>query len=170
MEPSSEYQMELPVQREAQLLSMWLLRFIMCMQAVFHLSDAVISFLLGFFQTYMSVLGRYSKLCDEIAQSLPSSLYKARRLETKLDFHRYVVCKECHNVYPLSDCVEGPSNAHRSKVCPFRRFPLHPQQHMRKPCGSMLLKTVELATGKTYLYPRLTYCYLGLKVFLAGFS
>ena len=33
-------------------------------------------------------------------------------------------------------------------------------------CGTVLLKTVELACEKTYLYPQLTYCYLGLEVSL----
>ena len=37
---------------------------------------------------------------------------------------------------------------------------------MRRPCGTVLLKSVELASGAKYLYPRLTYCYLGLEVSL----
>lgn len=167
-EPRSEPQMQM-VQKESLALSTWLIRFVMCMQAVFHLSDTVLSFFLGFFRAYMSVLGRFSKMCADIAQCLPSSLYKARLLENKLIFDKYVVCKQCHNVYPFSDCVEGPRNARRSKACPFQHFPSHPQQRMRKPCGSVLLKTVELASGKTYLYPRLTYCYLGLEVSLQAF-
>lgn len=37
---------------------------------------------------------------------------------------------------------------------------------MRKPCGSLLLKTVELAGGHTYFYPFMTYCYLNLDISL----
>jgi hypothetical protein len=37
---------------------------------------------------------------------------------------------------------------------------------MRSPCGTLLLKSVELASRKTYLYPFLMYCYLGLDVSL----
>lgn len=40
---------------------------------------------------------------------------------------------------------------------------------MRAPCGALLLKSVEFASGVTYLYPRLTYCYLGLEVSLQSF-
>lgn len=36
-------------------------------------------------------------------------------------------------------------------------------------CGTVLLKSVQLASGVTYLYPRLTYCYLGLEVSLQSF-
>ncbi len=34
---------------------------------------------------------------------------------------------------------------------------------MRLPCQTLLLKTVELASKRTYLYPFVTYCYLGLE-------
>ena len=33
----------------------------------------------------------------------------------------------------------------------------------------VLLKTVELASGRTYFYPQLTYCYVGLEVSLQRF-
>lgn len=35
---------------------------------------------------------------------------------------------------------------------------------MRQPCGTVLLKTVELAGGKVILYPFVTYCYIGLEI------
>ena len=37
---------------------------------------------------------------------------------------------------------------------------------MQKACEAVLLKTVELASGQRCLYPRMTYCYLGLRVSL----
>lgn len=40
---------------------------------------------------------------------------------------------------------------------------------MRAPCGAVLLKSVEFASGVTHLYPRLTYGYLGLDVSLQSF-
>ena len=42
--------------------------------------------------------------------------------------------------------------------------PLHPHSRMRAPCGNHLLKSVELASKKTY--PFLMYCYLRLDVSL----
>ena len=33
---------------------------------------------------------------------------------------------------------------------------------MQQPCSALLMKTVELATERTYFYPYLTYCYVGL--------
>lgn len=40
---------------------------------------------------------------------------------------------------------------------------------MRNPCGTLLLKTVELSTGRTYFYPFLTYCYLNIDISLQSF-
>lgn len=53
--------------------------------------------------------------------------------------------------------------------CALFRFPLHPHERLRTPCGAILLKSVEFASGETYLYPRLTYCYLGLEMSVQSF-
>ena len=37
---------------------------------------------------------------------------------------------------------------------------------MRQPCGTILLKTVELSSSKRILYPHLTYCYLSIEASL----
>ena len=145
------------------IFSWWLLHFLMYMQAVFHLSDVVITNFLQFFRVFFTVLGWLCAVGTEIAQNLPSSLYLARKHDKQLQFRKYVVCKKCHRIYYLSDCVEGYGRR-QSKVCCFRRFPSHPQPSRRAPCGAKLLKTVEMASGRTYFYPFLTYCYLSLEV------
>ena len=50
-----------------------------------------------------------------------------------------------------------------SKKCSFQRFPNHPHVRGRAQCGSTVLKTVELISGRKVLYPFLMYCYLGLE-------
>ena len=37
---------------------------------------------------------------------------------------------------------------------------------MQTQCGTLLLKTVELASGRKVFYPFMTYCYLGLQASL----
>jgi len=81
-----------------------------------------------------------------------------------LNFRRYVVCKKCHQIYYLAECIEGVGSTQRSKFCSFKNFPHHPCRRMREPCGTLLLKTVEFASGKRHFYPFLTYCYLSLEV------
>ena len=65
-------------------------------------------------------------------------------------------------LYSFMWCVEGSGARRRSTHCPFKQYPSHPHFWMRSPCGTLLLKNVELATRKTYLYPFLMYCYLGI--------
>ena len=153
-------------QGPSRALAMWLLHFLLFVQAVFHISDNALTYFIKFFKVFFSVLGRYCKISAEIAECLPSSLYQAKSYIDTPKFRKYVVCKKCHRIYFFSDCVEGPRTAHISKTCPFQNFPMHPHERMRMPCGTILLKSVELASGVTYLYPRLTYCYLGLEVSL----
>lgn len=145
-------------------LSKWILYFLMLMQAKFKLSDVVVSFFLKFFTVFLSILGKLSKQPADIASLLPSSLYSAKR-ENQVHYVRYVVCKKCHKVYYLKDCLQG-TGPQRSKCCSFIRFPNHSQRRMRSPCGSVILKTVELAGGHTHFYPFLTYCYLSVEVSL----
>ena len=105
-----------------------------------------------------SALCCWNQNCSKLA-----FLYLARKHDKQLQFRKYVVCKKCHRIYHLSDCVEGYGRR-QSKVCCFRRFPSHPQPSRRQPCGVKLLKTVEMVSGRTFFYPFLTYCYLSLEV------
>ena len=164
----SEIQIE-TIQGQSRALAIWLHQFMLCIQAVFHISDNALSFCIRFFKVFFSVLGRFCKVSAEIAECLPSSLYAAKVGINQPKFRKYVVCKKCHKIYFFSDCIEGPRMARTSRLCPFKPFPNHRQERMRRPCGTVLLKTVELASGVRHLYPRLTYCYLGVKVPLQSF-
>ena len=164
----SEIQIE-TIQGPSRALAIWLHQFMLCIQAVFHISDNALSFCIKFFKVFFSVLGRFCKVSAEIAECLPSSLYAAKVGINQPKFQKYVVCKKCHKIYLFSDCIEGPRMARTSRLCPFKQFPNHRQERMRRPCGTVLLKTVELASGVRHLYPRLTYCYLGVKVPLQSF-
>ena len=70
------------------------------------------------------------------------------------------------SIFQYSQCIETSSIHCKSKGCSFKRFPFYPQLRRRSPCGTLLLKTFELASKKTYLYPFLMYCFLSLDVSL----
>ena len=154
------------VSRGSRLLAIWLLKFLMFMQATFRLSDAVINHMLRFFGVFFTILGRMNNVGTEISQCLPISLYKAKQLENELKFERHVVCRKCHAIYDFSECVIASGSNKRSKNCSFSRFPNHTQYRMRAPCNALLLKTVELASGRIFLYPYLTFCYLSPQISL----
>lgn len=154
------------VSSSSRTLSLWILHFLMFLQTSFRLSDIVMAHMLHFFSALFVVLGRFSQVGNEIAQCLPTSIYKARLLQNCPKFSRYVVCKKCHSIYNFADCIDGLSFCRRSKRCSYRRFPHHPYRSMREPCGALLLKTVQLANNCVHFYPNLTYCYLGLETSL----
>ena len=108
------------------------------MQAVFRLSDTVVSSFLHFFVVFCTILGRFYKIGKEIAQCLPHSIYKAKKLVDDVKFCRYVVCRKCHSVYSFKNCLDGLSTNGKSKSCCFQHFPAHPHRNMRKPCETLL--------------------------------
>ncbi len=122
------------------------------------LSQQLLLFLFGLF----GILGMFSSLCKCIASLLPSSFYKSPHFR----FKRYVVCKKCHHIYFFDDCVHVERGRKISKPCPFIAFPHHPHRQRRLPCSALLLK---VASGKTMLYPFMSYCYLSLEVQLQAF-
>ena len=58
--------------KKSKSLSIWLIKFFMVVQAIYHLSDNVISMFSPFFRVFFSVLGRFCNSCSDIAQYLPS--------------------------------------------------------------------------------------------------
>lgn len=91
---------------------------------------------------------------------------RLRECDHATKFIRYIVYKKCHKIYYISDCIEGSGMAKKSKCCSFQKFPFHQQRRMRAECGTLLLKTVELAGGRKEFYPYMTYCYLNLDISL----
>ena len=130
------------------------------MQAIFKLSDSVLSFFLRFIRVFLTVLGQFSQVVQEVTQALPSSLHVARNSGKVLNFHRYVVCRKCHRICFFRDCIDGAGVSQRSKTCQYVAFPLHPHLRMRSPCGTLLLKTVELAVGPVAILLSFSYLLL----------
>ena len=150
--------------KNSVILTKWLTLFFLHLQAVFRIADGAIACILCFLKSFLNVLGEFSSVVAEIAKLFPSSMYKARKMYTKeLRFRRNVVCRKCHRLYFLRDCIEGIGATQRSKRCPFQRFPFHPHQRMRADCVCLLVKTVELASGKKFFCPFLSYCYMSLE-------
>ena len=145
---------------ESHALARWIILFLMFIQTTHKLSNSVVSVLLKFFRVLLAVLGHCSTVAMNVSLSLPSSLYMTSRVGNELSFQRYVVCRKCHKIYHVKECLDSANQT--VKACSFIAFPTHPYRSMRQSCGTLLLKTVELANGRTYFYPFLTYCYVGL--------
>lgn len=98
---------------------------ILYLQAVHHISDNGVEYLLRFLFKIFQIFGANvnNQLLSEFCIAFPPSLYLARKL-LKLDrddFKRYTVCPSCHTLYDIFDCVvekmvSGMKNSVRQKL------------------------------------------------------
>ena len=136
-------------------LTSWLVHYLLRLQSQHYIPDSAFDSLLKFLHSFFVVLGHSSETCKFLSQYMPRTVYSMKKLAgLSDDFKRLVVCPECNSVYPLPDCVERLGV---SKSCTHKPFPKSPW------CGCILLKTVELASGKRVLYPKSVYCYNSVK-------
>lgn len=133
------------IQSRAVSLVRWIVAFLSFMQGIYHLSDSVIAMWTTFLSTPFVILASFSSLCRDISQAFPKSLHMLRKMNgcLNLNFVRYVVCRKCHAIYHMNKCVRF-----NEKRCPFVAYPSHPHRRMRQSCDTLLLKSVELASGK----------------------
>lgn len=161
--PRNDYQQTAAASEEERngfILARWIVSFIYHMRRVCALSDVAAGILLKFFVAIFTVLGKLYQPFSIILQYIPTSLYTMKSSYSVIkEFRRYVVCRKCDSVYSLAECKDRD----KSKRCPFVLFPNHPHARMRTPCNSLLLKTVELFSGKKLLYPHVTYCYMSIQ-------
>lgn len=52
-----------------------------------------------------------------------------------------------------------PNKTVESERCSYVKFPNHPQRARRRPCNTLLMKTVRTSSGTTSLYPQQMYCF-----------
>ena len=114
-------------------------------------------------------------MCARIAEGIPSSVHKLWKLKGTCvqSVQHFMVCRKCYqtydfqvtmHVYDFQDCIEICDTLRSSKNCSYQRFPTHPHVRGQAQCGSTLLKTIELISGRKVLYPFLMYCYLSLEI------
>lgn len=153
-------------QEHADSIVLWLAGFLLSFQAKFHLPDSAIDLLIKFWYAVFQIVCRLSRssLLEALTKMLPSSLHAMRRYMNLGDtFTRFVVCPKCCEVYIYENCVYSVGQHKLSKDCASVKYPDHPQLAHRQPCGCLLLKSVEFASGKKILYPFKVYAYRSLQ-------
>ena len=163
--PSSPKESEVlltPIERSFSSLIKWLIGFLLLLQARFHMSQSVMDAIFHFMKTFFVVLSRLCPSSAPLSHQFPKTLYTAKKeyVSGKGRFIKSPVCKKCGKVWKYNDCFEGHGSNRKAKLCsyvsPFGR------RSRRAECNGVLLKTVELATGKRMFYPLMTYCYIDL--------
>ena len=120
---------------------------ILYLHVKYHLTGKFTTTLFRLLKVFVTVIGRFSSFCATIALSLPGNLNQAYKCHDigKERFKRYVVCRKCHQVYHLRECIEQTGTKRKSKLCSYKGLEKHT-------CCTVLLKTVELSTGKIHIF------------------
>ncbi len=133
---------------------MWLVGFLIQLQAKHFIPDSALNLLLRFLHTFFCVLGRFCGFVAAMATQFPSTLYRLKKTLTYAhQFTRFVVCPKCLKLYHYEECVVISGSRRSSKVCSHCRYPNHPYCSCRRECGHRLLKSVLLVSGRNLLYP-----------------
>ena len=153
-----------PLEEDAQeptrqkALATWLTISLLFLQVRYRLTEKLLLVLFKLFKIIMQILGRFNPFCAGVSDVLPGNFYQAlsRYGLNKEHFKRFVVCKKCHRVYYMRECIARCGTQVTTKPCSY----LGLEKHV---CGTPLLKNVELLSGRKIFTPFLTYCYVDLK-------
>ncbi|XP_061191615.1 uncharacterized protein LOC133199799 [Saccostrea echinata] len=135
---------------------------ILYLQAVHHISDNGIEYLLRFLFKIFLIFGTNvnNQLLSEFCIGFPPSLYLARKF-LKLDrddFKRYTVCSSCHTLYEIFDCVFERNGVRYGKQC---QTELKVRGKFVK-CNTPLVKQVICKGNVRKFYPIKVYYYNSL--------
>ena len=143
---------------------MWLVGFLIQLQAKHYVPDSALNLLLKFLYTFFCVLGRFSGFVAAMVTYFPSTIYRLKKtLPFAHPFTRFVVSPKCWNIYHYGEYVVIGGSHRSSKVCNYVRYPNHPYRSGRRECAHLLLKSVSLVSGRKLLYPFKVYCYKSLQ-------
>ena len=150
-------------QRAASLV-LWLVGFLLSLQARYYIPDAAIAMLFKFLSVFFGVIAKFSPFIATLASMFPKSTHIAlQSLQYDNSFTKFVTCPKCWKLYLFQECFEKSGSKEISKCCSCIEYPNHPQPSRRAPCGVSLLKTVEFLSGREVLYPHKVFCYKSLK-------
>lgn len=82
----------------------WLVGFLLILQAKYYIPDACMNALLKFLCVLFKLLGLTSASISSMAAAIPTSVYKLQRYTGCSNyFTSYVVCPKCHYLYKYND-------------------------------------------------------------------
>lgn len=125
--------------------------FLLQLQAKHYIPDSAIDALTKFLYAFFSVLSPVSSVASSILRVFPRSLYAIKAsLGTEIDFVRYVVCRKCYCLYRFDECVATIGGKRSTKHCKHVKYPNHPYEFYRAPCGTSLLRSVDARCGNVF--------------------
>lgn len=146
----------------------WIVGFFLILQAKYYISNAAMNLLIKFFSIVFRIIAQFSPFVGTITKGFFTSFNSmCKSIGHKESYTKYVVCPSCNHIYQFEQSTHAIGTEQYSKKCNYVKFPNHPQLIRRQPCGSLLLKTVEIvSSSEKLLLPFKMYCYQSLKISL----
>ena len=121
--------------------------FLLKFQVIYKISDNAIVFLLRFFKYLLISICTLFSLQTLREINIPQSIYGCRSIAgiPHNSFEIFPVCPACHMLFEsdVKKLIVGTLSNRASIKCNFVRFPQHPQERFRRPCGTDLLTRVK---------------------------
>lgn len=143
----------------------WLCLFIAQWQTANAVSDTAIGNLLLFLSSLLFVLASKCAFLEPVASRFPKTIGKLHSfLGFKTNsFKKFIVCPSCFKLYQEEDCYFTNRGVRYPSKCNHIAFPNHRARHLRRQCGTELMKQTVTPGGKKLLVPYKVYCYKSLK-------
>ena len=141
-----------------------LVKVLLLWQSLFCISDLAFSYLFLIIKSILYLVSKISKFILDLYEKFPANINQVNKCISfaKDNFKKYIVCIKCFSLYNYLDCLQVVEEIKVSKPCNHVVFPNHYLAQFRKPCGEMLLKTIEI-NGQTKLVGKKIFCYKSLK-------
>ena len=138
-------------------LVVWLVYLIAALQRKHYIPNIAVALLLKILSVVFSILSRMHPQLSDIKELLPTTMYSFRSfLDTKsCSFVRYVVCVKCHTLYSYKDCIDQCGTRVLINTCTSKTS--------KGLCRTPLAKPVQSTTGKEFIRPYKTFCYMPLR-------
>lgn len=108
-------------------LSMWLIGFILRLQAKYYVPEAALDGLIKFLYVFLSLLARLAPSLKPLLEVFPHSLYDTKNFIHRDDsFSTFVVCPKCDMLYSFKASFDCVGSQKYSKKCSHIRYPDHP--------------------------------------------
>ena len=99
---------------------LWLIGFLVRLQARYNIPDSAIGHLVLFLYTFFQTLGRFSTFTVGLADQFPSSLHRLRKmLKIDYQFAKYIVCPKCEQLYHRDSCVRRIGSKEENLTCSY---------------------------------------------------
>ena len=152
------------VDSEMSKIAQFICQFFTLLQLCYHVSDQALNVLLSFFHTILTWITCFfsdedvKRIIRKLIDTIPKNVYFLQKAFSKDKAHvlkKYIVCPDCHSIYPLS--YYSLKSLNESPFCTYRK--------KHKTCKELLFRKVKVGSNYKLMSKRI-YLYIPIKMSL----